>query len=495
MERSNIPLRQRKESQANGTSRHSGDYIFKHPLTQEVAYNSLLLKRRSQLHGKIALCIETDHKNELEKFYGLLAYHYSNSTDKKKALHYLCKAGEQAEKMYAGREAMDYYTQALSLIDDNLSESSIESLLWKNIELKINLLSNRGTVHRQFFGNYKEALKDYEKALKLSKIIKHKYCEAMSLSNIGSVFRGQGEYEKALSYYEKAMNILTGSGKSSKEHQTSKMEHPSCLSAVGGAAKDYKIIASLFNKIGVVYDDMGNFETALSFYQKALNTSKKIKDKHIMAAALGNIGIIYDNRGNYEQALKYYNEALHIETEQKNKRGIAGNLENIGITYNLMGNYQTALSYYEKAFKVFDEISDKSEIAFCLTNIGNTYYKLGKYKEALEYQKNALEIKQESGEKWGIANSLDEIGMIYQKLGNLKLAINHHNLALSIAKEIGAKAIEANILINIGIIQSLQTSSPQKAKKLIESGIKIAKEIGNQEVIEYGNNALKKLCI
>ncbi|MDD2889171.1 MAG: tetratricopeptide repeat protein [bacterium] len=488
IERSNIP---RKRSQANRISPHDGDYIFKHPLTQEVAYNSLLLKRRSQLHGKIALCIETDHKNELEKFYGLLAYHYSNSTDKKKALYYLCKAGEQAEKMYAGKEAMDYYTQALSLLDDNLSETSLESLLWKNIELKINLLSNRGTVHRQFFGNYKEALKDYERALKLSKIIKNKYCEAMSLSNIGSVFRRQGKYEKTLSYYEKAMNILTTGRHSNK---TSK--------------KDYKIIASLFNKIGVVYDDMGNSETAISFYQKALNASKKIKDKHIMAATLGNIGIIYDNRGNYEQALKYYNEALCIETEQKNKRGIAGNFENIGIAYNLMGNYQTALSYFEKAFKVFDEISDKSEIAFCLTNIGNAYYKLEQYTKALEYQKHALEIKQELGEKWGIANSLDEIGMIYQKLGNLKLALNHHNLALNIAKEIGAKAIEANILINIGIIKSLQIQNKTSlqrnkdgtsnrnsdAKKFIESGIRIAKQIGNQEVIEYGNNALKKLC-
>ena len=55
------------------------EYIFKHALTQEVAYNSLLLKRRKEIHEKIGRAIETLYAERLEEFYEMLAYHYSRS--------------------------------------------------------------------------------------------------------------------------------------------------------------------------------------------------------------------------------------------------------------------------------------------------------------------------------------------------------------------------------------------------------------------------------
>ena len=54
-------------------------YIFKHALVQEVAYNTLLLKRRREIHGKIGQAIETLYAERLEEFYEMLAYHYARS--------------------------------------------------------------------------------------------------------------------------------------------------------------------------------------------------------------------------------------------------------------------------------------------------------------------------------------------------------------------------------------------------------------------------------
>ena len=69
------------------------EYIFKHALTQEVAYNSLLLKRRKELHGKIGEAIEQIYADRLEEFYEMLAYHYAASDNPEKALYYLKLSG------------------------------------------------------------------------------------------------------------------------------------------------------------------------------------------------------------------------------------------------------------------------------------------------------------------------------------------------------------------------------------------------------------------
>jgi predicted ATPase len=72
------------------------EYIFKHALTQEVAYNSLLLKRRKEIHEKIGRTIEEIYPDRLEEFYEMLAYHYSKSDNPEKACQYLKLSGGKA---------------------------------------------------------------------------------------------------------------------------------------------------------------------------------------------------------------------------------------------------------------------------------------------------------------------------------------------------------------------------------------------------------------
>jgi len=71
-------------------------FIFKHALTQEVAYNSVLIERRKILHERIANGIESLHENQLDEHFDELAYHYSRSDNASKAVEYLRLASEQA---------------------------------------------------------------------------------------------------------------------------------------------------------------------------------------------------------------------------------------------------------------------------------------------------------------------------------------------------------------------------------------------------------------
>jgi predicted ATPase len=90
------------------------EYLFKHALTQEVAYGTVLQERRKALHEQTARAIEALHRATLEDHYSELAHHYSRSGNAAKAVAYLSLAGQQAERQSAHADAVHHVTAALA---------------------------------------------------------------------------------------------------------------------------------------------------------------------------------------------------------------------------------------------------------------------------------------------------------------------------------------------------------------------------------------------
>ena len=133
------------------------EYQFKHALTQEAAYASILPQKCKALHLKVADSIERVFAKKLHAFYGMLAYHYSRGENLDQAEEALIKAGEKALKTSASSEALHYYQEALLLYRAKIgedTETEKAARLEKNIALA---LYNRG--------QFEEALEYFEKAL------------------------------------------------------------------------------------------------------------------------------------------------------------------------------------------------------------------------------------------------------------------------------------------------------------------------------------------
>ncbi|MGD2270331.1 MAG: adenylate/guanylate cyclase domain-containing protein [Desulfobacterales bacterium] len=94
------------------------EYIFKHALAQEVAYESLLKQRRKEIHGRIARAVEELYAHQLEEHYELLAYHYERSGDELKAVDYLTLAGEKSNKRGAAQAAYEFFDKAFGMTED-----------------------------------------------------------------------------------------------------------------------------------------------------------------------------------------------------------------------------------------------------------------------------------------------------------------------------------------------------------------------------------------
>ena len=91
------------------------EYLFKHALAQEAAYESTLIQQRKALHLKVAQSIEKIFHERLHEFYGMLAFHYSKADEPDKAEEYMVKAGDEALRSSASSEALHYFQEALQL--------------------------------------------------------------------------------------------------------------------------------------------------------------------------------------------------------------------------------------------------------------------------------------------------------------------------------------------------------------------------------------------
>ncbi len=133
------------------------EYLFKHALAQEAAYQSILSEKRKELHLRVANSIQNVFKERLHEFYGMLAYHYSCGENENKAEEYMIKAGEEALRSSASIEALNYYQEALRLYLKKHGETGDPeklAMFEKNIALA---LYNRGDLTK--------ALEHFDKAL------------------------------------------------------------------------------------------------------------------------------------------------------------------------------------------------------------------------------------------------------------------------------------------------------------------------------------------
>ena len=133
------------------------EYLFKHALAQEVAYESILPLKRKELHLSVARSIEKIFDERLREFFGMLAYHYCKAESLEKAEYCLIKAGEEALKSSASNEALHYYQEALTIyrrLQGDSADPEKVAMLEKNIGLA---LFNRG--------RHTEAVEHFDKAL------------------------------------------------------------------------------------------------------------------------------------------------------------------------------------------------------------------------------------------------------------------------------------------------------------------------------------------
>jgi tetratricopeptide (TPR) repeat protein len=181
---------------------------------------------------------------------------------------------------------------------------------------------------------YTDALKMLEKQLYIHEKIlgEGHFKTAIIYDNIAEVYHNdQGDYVKALEWYNKALVI----------HERSGNEYGTVI---------------IYNNIASTYHNQGDYSKALEWYNKALVIYERLGYKYSTANAYSGIAAVYHDQGDYAKALEWYNKALDIYERLADGYPIANIYEDIAIVYHSQGDYPKALEWYLKCYKIYINI-------------------------------------------------------------------------------------------------------------------------------------------
>jgi class 3 adenylate cyclase/tetratricopeptide (TPR) repeat protein len=343
-------------------------YLFKHVITQEVAYESLPFATRSLLHEQIGGYIERLGAGA-GSYLDLLAYHYGRSENLSKKREYLLRAGDAARAAYSNSAALDYYQRLLPFLP---------------AEEQPTVLLKLGQV-LELVGRWPQADETYRYALELAEGGGDLSATGRCQAALGELHRKQGQYDQAMMWLERARKSFDLAG-------------------------DRAGVGQAWHYSGSVAAQRGDYAAAQSFYEQSLSIRRELGDRKNTASLLSNLGIVARYQGRLNFAHRLHEEALSIRRELGDRWAIANSLNNLGNLVVDEGNLEEARPILEEALRLHREVGDPWSVANSANNLANLAREQRDYQTARALYRESLLINRELGDRWSLAYLLEDVG-------------------------------------------------------------------------------------
>jgi tetratricopeptide (TPR) repeat protein len=429
------------------------EYIFKHILTQEVAYNSLLTTRRKEIHENIGAAIETIYSDRLEEFYEMLGYHYSKSENLQKAAHYLKLSGIKAVGKHSPIEALHHYEEALKIL-----KQVPESVENKKAQIEVCLLSYTPTIT---LGYPEDSLQIFQEAKKLSKEINDERSLAQSYCMIGMFYWVRGESFQAIKYAEKGFEIAK-------------------------RTQDILVIAPLAMDLCFIYQSPGLYFKVIDVAPDVLHLleeKEKCSDFCFRAIAIYPslctfYGYALGGLGNFEKGKVFCEKGLHTAAQIGESRTLAVSENFNGWFYWFKGDGKLCVEHFKNCIKYCEESKFYLIIGYAFGGLGYGHYLLGDFENAQKNIEKGIKIMQDAGMRVGLSFLYWFLSMPLFDLGEYEKALASIDEALILSRKINEKDIEGSSRIWLGrILGKTDPNQFDRAEESILKGINILEEL------------------
>ncbi len=225
------------------------------------------------------------------------------------------------------------------------------------------------------------------------------------------------------------------------------------LPAVFEASDDPLNEGAARNYLGISHAGLGEYETALVYYNEALVLAHEAGDDINTAWIYNNIGVVYHNQTNYRQARDFYRQALAMwQTAEPNGHGDATSSHNLARVYASLGELQQALDYHTRALSIWYQLENRPSQVMVLADMGPIYRTLGQVDEAERVWQEALHYYQENEDLAGTGLMLSNLGLLRFDQAAYEESLTFHEEALALFLEVGDVVNQAWSLNNIGIV-------------------------------------------
>jgi tetratricopeptide (TPR) repeat protein len=199
----------------------------------------------------------------------------------------------------------------------------------------------------------------------------------------------------------------------------------SSILKISEQSQNQKKVSEIYSRIGLLFEGVDP-EKSKDNLNQALKISTKIMDSAGIARDLNNIGIYYMVKQQYDSARFFLNQALQLNKSLGNWNFYSRNLGNLAHIEKLEGNYKQSENIYKEMKNVHDSINDLNLYAGGLLHMGDLYLKMKQYILAIPYFQQALEL----GEKFGwtavLMHANQGLYLCNKNLGKIATALDHH---------------------------------------------------------------------
>lgn len=376
------------------------EYRFRHAMTHEATYATILRKQRRRYHRDVGEAIERLHADHLEEFAPVLGHHFQEAGDPR-ALRYFTQAGDAAFRLYANREAVEHYSRALEI-----------ALSWPEEAPTL----EDGRVHTLFAclgraleldSRFKEALANYEQMEAWGQAEGNPDTElaaVLSQAQLHSTATALFNPEVGISLSNRALALAE---------------------ALGDPTAEAKVLWNLMN----LYRLSGDQQTALEYGERSLELAREHGLREQLAYTAHDIGHVHRALGQISRAIRSSQEASELWREMDNRPMIADSLASSLFALIVVGDFEAALRSYREADDISQSIGNLWGQSYSRMMIGLVFRDRGDYEQAITVCEESIRLGEQAGFPVPRVFTRPILALIYADLGAFERALELAGLA------------------------------------------------------------------
>ncbi len=482
------------------------EYVFKHALTQDVAYESILLTRRRELHGRIGATIEELYADRLDERVEELAYHFTRGEVWEKAARYARQAGARATALCLDDKAEEFYEQAVLALD-RLPETAdtarlgielrlaMRAPLWRRGHLdrlsarlkEVEVLATRhGETDRldtvySFLAQYHWAKGEQREAIRYGdrclEAAEHRNDLGLRVTGhyyLGWAHLALGDYPKALEH-ERAILALLEGPRATEQFGMSGL--PYC----GACAQT----ASVLTETGDLAQALALLDRGDRVAETAQHLYSTVPLSTVRGRALLELGRVTEALGVLERVVSVCREKQFVGQ-------LMVALVTLSKAHSRLGRHDAAIAEAREAVRLKDEAKVPVIRGQHVLAIAEACLAAGRLDEAETAARESVEWSRRLEERANEATGQWVLGQVVSQRRDAAAARDHFEAARDTAAALGMRPLVAHCHLDLGKLYR-RTAKREEAREHLTIATTMYREMGMQFWLEKAEAELKEV--
>ncbi len=471
-------------------------YMFKHVVTQEVAYSSLSAGARTQLHKQVARYLEALAGETPERVVDQLAYHYDRSDDLPRRRKYLRRAGEAAAGRFANTAALNYLERALGLTRPNETREQYELLLQH--EAILDLLGDRAGQRR-----------DLDALEPLAAALDEPEAQATVLLRRGALALNAGDYAEARACAEQSVLLTQATLGRGLEAQAEALWARACVeqSSLAEAERHAQTSLRLARAAGehageirallvqgIIRIHQRALADARHVLDQALDRARLINDPRLLASAwnlLGNVAMFQPLHAAAQEAYRQGTAIARMIGDRNLEAVLCNNQGQIAIH---QGDYGAARDVLAQGLAIARAVGDRHVESYLLAGTAKLYDAVGDYAAAQGWSDQSLALKRALEERWFEGYALTFQALIAHHRCDDAAALEAATAGLAILSGLDARSHQAKALTVKGHALA-RLGRPDAAAEAYRAALELREELREAHLAPEARAGLARVAL